>query len=113
MAIPIKIVKYNISDIKKLKSMADFYDKVGLTKDFKSGLITHVQQIHMESNNCNSLSGIMISTLKKSRKYKMFTDRYINTAVGMDCLDLCPVSNDKVPEDEIWIYEEPTYLNET
>ena len=93
--------------------MDDFYQQVGLTDDFKSGLITHVQQIHMERKNCDSLSGIMIATLKKDKKYKLFTDRHINTVAGMECMNYSPVSNDNVPDNEIWVFEKPTSPNDT
>lgn len=90
--------------ISKIRSMDDFYNATGLVDIIKELGVTNVDQIWMNRDKCENLQDIVMGNLKKSKKYKSWGDRALNTAVAMDWLNYSPVSIPYIPDNEIWIF---------
>lgn len=86
-----------------IKSMDDFYTKTGLMDLVKSGKITDVRQVRMNSKDLDYLLETMKRNLKRSSVFKHLTDRYIETSAAMDWLNYSPMTDDSVPSLTIYI----------
>lgn len=101
-----EIFKYDIGSMKTgVCSMNDFYARTHLIELMRAGLISDVAQIWMNRKNCDILHDSLYESLRKSRKYKDFTDKYLRTSSAMDWLNYAPVGIEWLPEDEIWVWE--------
>ena len=58
----------------------------------------------MNRAECRELEDIVERNLRKQKKYKDWSDRWLHTAVAMDWLSYSPVSVPYVPEGEIWVW---------
>jgi len=100
-----EIIKYNIKDFKKMKTLDDFYKQLGLYDKLMSSEIT-VFDVHMNREECEMLDEFMKNTMRKKFK-KQYTEKYIDISVGMHWLNYSPnTNNPDVPKGELWIYKE-------
>ena len=94
-----EVLKYEMSDFKKIKSMIDFYEVLGIERRLQSGEIT-VMDVFMEREDCEELQPIMRKNFPNKKHYR---DKYINTSVAIEWLNYSPSSAIQPPKGEIWI----------
>ena len=66
-------------------------------------------QIWMNDIQCKEINELCKQNAYKSKKFKHFTKKHIESSVGMDWLCWAPVSVAYVPRNEIWIWDEQHY----
>lgn len=76
----------------------------GLFDMVKSREVTDVSQVWMNEAQNDLLLECMKKNLRKDRKFKMYTNKYIDNSAAMDWLNYSPVSDSEVPEFELWVY---------
>lgn len=104
-----KIIHFKMDQLRKIICMDDFYKAVGLMDNIKSGEIKDVCQFWMNHEQCLEINDLCKMNIRKDRKYKHFTDHYLEVSVGMDWLNYSPVSVPYVPINEIWVWPAEDY----
>ena len=76
--------------IRGICSMDDFYKATGIAELVKGKTITDVRQVWMNKQACEGLEDIVEGNLKRQKKYRLWSDHALHTAVAMDWLCYSP-----------------------
>ena len=102
--IPHLTIPFTAEQINGIASMGDFYQVTGLEQLVKEKTITTVNQVWMSRKQCEDLEEIVFRNLKKTKRFRGMSEKYILNAVAMDWLNYSPSSADYIPEWELWVF---------
>ena len=102
--IPHLTIPFVEEQINGIASMGDFYQVTGLEQLVKEKTITTVNQVWMSRKQCEDLEEIVFRNLKKTKRFRGMSEKYILNAVSMGWLNYSPSSADYIPECELWVF---------
>ena len=94
-----KIIKFKWEDMKGIKSMGEFYERLGIMKELEENKMS-VYDVFMNRKECEKIQEVV----KKSWKGKY------GTSIAMDWLNYSPTTNDEVGDGELWVKEAVDHL---
>lgn len=105
------IIQFDRNSLLNIIDMMDFYKVVGLYDDICYGNI-NVTSIHMNPEDCVMVREIIIkNALSKSKKKKLYKEKYIVCGVYLDWANYSPTCysdfDKNIPSGEIWIVYRP------
>ncbi len=90
--------------VEKSACMADFFELTGLQEPIKEGAVTDIQQVWMNSGQCEALREALHRNARRDKRWKYLSDHHLATSVGMDYLNYSPVAVTYVPWGQLWIW---------
>lgn len=99
-----KIIKYNIEDLKDCLNLDDFYRRVGICDD-NGYLVKSVFDIEMNGECVKQLETYILNN-KPLQPYKIrrLSKKEYERRAQWEFLGYIPVSKDDIPKDEIWLH---------
>ena len=94
--------KYNFSKMRPRADLGQIYLTAGI--DLKQLGVKNIQQVFAHEETIEKMERVLRRGVR--RKYPFMTDRKVNSSVGFAMLGYAPVTDNSVPVDEIWVYEE-------
>ena len=102
----IKVIKFNIDDMKNITSMLDFYKKLGICdKNGENWLINDIKNCKMNTAQCAKLLDFMLANHKlRKNSLRKEPKAVYEFHINLEWANYSPVSIDEIPEDEVWVY---------
>lgn len=98
------VLKFNLDDLKDIKTIDDFFITVGLVPYIKDGSIHDVRQTEMNDEDCKAILDYWLKNWKKNKEIKGFKKQYAQSKISFTWMNYSPCSVDKCPRGELWIY---------
>lgn len=100
------IIKFTQEQIAPIRCMDDFYALTGALEYIKdaTNAITSVQQVFMNSDECEALISLMLHNIANSKDLKNPARmRFLRNQIGLDWANISPVSCEDIPHGELWL----------
>ena len=95
--------KYNFSKMRPRADLSQVYKTAGI--DFASmPEVVNIQQVFAHEDTIKKMERVLRRGAR--RKYPFMVDRKVNSEVAFAMLAYAPVTDNSIPVDEIWVYEE-------
>lgn len=98
------VLKFNLDDLKNIKTIDDFFVITGLVPYLKDGTIYDVIQTEMNDDDCKAILNYWLSNWKKVKELKGYKQQYAQSKISFTWMNYAPCSVDKCPRGELWIY---------
>lgn len=99
-------IKYDFRKMRPRSEIGQIYKSAGI--DFEAMRVRNIQQIFANEKTIEQIKKIL--TRGASRKYRWMSERKLASSVAFAMLDLAPVQDNSIPDNELWIYGEDEYL---
>lgn len=97
-----KKFKYDFSKMRPRADLGQVYLTAGI--DFEQLNVKNIQQVFAHEATIEKMERVLRRGVR--RKYPFMVDKKVNSSVGFAMLGYAPVTDNSVPVDEIWVYEE-------
>lgn len=94
--------KYDFSKMRPRADLGQIYLTAGI--DFEQLGVKNVQQVFAHEATIEKMERVLRRGVR--RKYPFMVDRKVNSSVGFAMLGYAPVTDNSIPVDEIWVYDE-------
>lgn len=89
-------------------SCGDFFTYIGMLDYFKEHKEKHfsISQVKTNGNTLEHLYTILLENLKKDKRFREYSNKYIENSFAMDWLNYAPVKDVSIPDGEVWLIED-------
>lgn len=99
---------YNFRKMRPRVDLYWVYRCAGL--DFKNEpAVKDIRQVHANERTIELMERVLKRGIR--RQYPFMRERKVNSEVGFAMLNYAPVTNNEVPDNEIWVYDEDELSN--
>lgn len=106
------ILKFNLDNFKDMKTIDDFFTKIGLVPYLKEGMIHDVRQMEMNDTDCKAILDYWLSNWRKVKELKGYRKTYAQSRISFTWMNYSPCSVDECPRGELWIYPKKKHKEE-
>ena len=98
------VLKFNLDDLKNMKSIDDFFIITGIVPYLKDKTIHDVRQMDMNSKDGEAILNYWMSNWKKIKECKGCKEKYAKSKIAFTWMNYAPCYNSRCKHGEIFLY---------